>query len=37
MMGIKYPAVSHAVAGMKKRIREEKVLEEGIRNAVFRT
>ncbi len=36
-MGVKYSAVSHAVARMKKRIREEKGLEEKIRNAVYKT
>lgn len=36
-MGVKYSAVSHAVARMKKRIREGKGLEERTRNAVFNT
>ena len=36
-MGVKYSAVSHAVARMKKRIREEKGLEDRIRSAVIKT
>jgi len=37
LMGVKYSAVSHAVARMKKRLRSDRVLEAKIRNAVFKT
>jgi putative transposase len=37
IMGVKYSAVSHAVARMKKRMREEKGFEQKVRNAVFKT
>lgn len=36
-MKVKYSAVSHAVARIKKRMREEESLERKIRNAVFKT
>ena len=36
-MVVKYSAVSHSVAKIKKRMREEKGLEQKIRNAVFKT
>jgi REP element-mobilizing transposase RayT len=37
IMGVKYSAVSHAVARMKKKIREDKKFERKVRNAVTKT